>query len=501
MFFIFLHRWQDQPLHRLRSAFYATLLSIFSTGFALAAPFQHVLLLSVDGLHAEDLQWVLQQQPHSQLAQWAAQGTVFSEARTPVPADSFPGLAALLTGAPPAVTGLWYDVAYDRQLSPPGSDCTTHGTIVRYDETIDGANGGLNPELLPRDPAQHCQPVFPHQFLLVNSVFDVLHQQHLPTAWMDKHPAYEFVSGHQGNAVDDLYTPEIGANYEGKTTLNNQIARSLDKTEQYDADKIHALMQQLQGQGHDGQHPGSVPVLLGLNLQAVSVAQKLYGYLPHRLPSPALAQALLATDALLRQLQDTLSAQHLDAATLIIVTAKHGNSPINSQKIRHIEEKQLRAAIESAAPGALVHLIADDGALIWLKSATARPAVMQYLKQHHQQLGIHRVLDSQGTVLHWPANNRTPDLVLEADYGVIYGAAHTRKKAEHGGFNDEDRHVALLIRDGYPAQQIHQSVSTLQVAPTILSALGLNPEALDSVQQHLCRNLPALHWIPPARID
>ncbi len=127
-------------------------------------PLQHVLLISVDGLHASDLQRWVAAHPGSAMAGLAAHGITYTQARTPAPADSFPGLLALVTGGTPAVTGVYYDVSYDRTLSPPGSDCKARGTVVRYDESLDlpGAPYGapvLDAHELPLDPAQGCSPV------------------------------------------------------------------------------------------------------------------------------------------------------------------------------------------------------------------------------------------------------------------------------------------------------------------------------------------------------
>src|ERR1700738_3926433 len=61
-------------------------------------PAQHVLLLSVDGLHQTDLAWDIKQHPDSALAKLAGHGVQFTNAQTPVPSDSFPGIVAQATG-------------------------------------------------------------------------------------------------------------------------------------------------------------------------------------------------------------------------------------------------------------------------------------------------------------------------------------------------------------------------------------------------------------------
>ncbi len=469
-------------------AFYCFLLaaSLCSLRTMAADPFTHVVLISVDGLHAQDLQDWIAAHPDSQLALWSQQARLYSAAYTPGPADSFPGLEALISGADPQLSGLWYDVSWDRRLSPPASSCQVRGTTVRFDESLDDHQGHIDPQRLPRDPDHGCQVVWPHQYVRVNNVFSVAHQHHLRTAWMDKHPAYEFVQGPSGDAVDDLWTPEIGANFEGIAQNDNRITGSLAQTEAYDQGKMRALRFELQGRGHDGHQVAPVPALLGLNLQSVSVAQKLFGYDAAQQPTPPLQQALAFCDAQLQQLQATLTAEHLDAHTLIILTAKHGNSPIRSDRLRHIDVAQLRAAIAAAVPGALAHLTADDVALIWLHQAADAHRLRQALLAQADALGIARIIE-HGTT----PDTRTPDLIVITQPGVIYGSATTKKKAEHGGYADDDRHVALMLVDHAPGQVITSRVSTRQVAPSILQALQLPLAELDAWAREHVPVLPA----------
>ena len=58
------------------------------------------------------------------------------------------------------------------------------------------------------------------------------------------------------------------------------------------------------------------------------------------------------------------------------------------------------------------------------------------------------------------------------------------KLAEHGGFSNDDRNVLLLLSSTHlqPAT-VDGRVYTTQIAPTILSALGLDPFKLDAVRE------------------
>ena|SRR5438309_11664130 len=75
-------------------------------------------------------------------------GVTYSNASSPKPSDSFPGVLALVTGGSPVSTGIWYDDSFDRLLAPPlnnsqaalSGTCTPgvfHGAEVRLDETLD----------------------------------------------------------------------------------------------------------------------------------------------------------------------------------------------------------------------------------------------------------------------------------------------------------------------------------------------------------------------------
>jgi len=65
------------------------------------------------------------------------------------------------------------------------------------------------------------------------------------------------------------------------------------------------------------------------------------------------------------------------------------------------------------------------------------------------------------------------------------------KIAEHGGLNEDDLHVALLLSlPGIEAARIKTPVTNQQVAPTILKALGLDPDELDAVRTEDIQVLP-----------
>lgn len=167
---------------------------------------KHVLLISVDGLHALDLSTYVATHPDSTLADLSRHGVTYTNNSTSSPSDSFPGLASLVTGGSPVTTGLWYDDTYNRALSPPaltdglgnpGGNCPGKiGTNVAWDEAVDkdltrlDGGGGLNPQYLVRDANSGCKPILPHEYLRVNTIFEVVRAAGGLTAWTDKHPSY-----------------------------------------------------------------------------------------------------------------------------------------------------------------------------------------------------------------------------------------------------------------------------------------------------------------------
>jgi hypothetical protein len=459
--------------------------------------FQHVLLISVDGLHAVDLERYIDVHANSTMAQLAQQGAVYPNASTSRPSDSFPGLLSMVTGGTPRSTGVFYDDSYDRTLSPPGSNCLTKGTEVVYDESIDfdstkiDGGGGINPANLPLDGSKGCTPVYPHSFLRVNTIFEVIKAAGMRTAWSDKHPAYELVNGPSGQGVDDLYTPEI-ASTDGTTA----------GTEAYDDLKVQAILNEIDGKDHTGQHTVGVPAIFGMNFQTVSVTQKLAGagYLDAlATPSPALAGALDYVDQSLGKFVSELKKQNLFSSTVIIVTAKHSQSPIDLNQRQIISNHLIPNAVNAVQSGLLAQATQDDVALLWLTDQSKTNAVVADLSSQNQTLGIQQILagDSLKLLFQDPlSDSRSPDIIANPRDGVIYTKTTATKIAEHGGFADEDVHVGLLMAGPSvnKTNTVFTSVQTTQIAPTILSLLGLDPNALQAVQLEGTQVLPGLHF-------
>ena len=507
--------------------------------------FKHVLLLSIDGLHQVDLARFIASAPHSALARLATRGVRYDSAfvnrldGTPTnPSDSFPGLLALTTGGSSATHGGWYDVSYARDLYAYSADAPCSGapgTAVTYDESIDAddthlwgsatddtpthrvsvARSRLDVTKLPY--AKHgdaCTPVYPHQFIRTNTIFNVVKHAGLHTAWSDKHLSYELVTGPTGDGVEDYFAPDINSDPANSlipnATPGGSFTDACASTEVYDDFKVQAILNEIAGRWSDSGLPNAtdtagrpgVPAVFGMNFQAVSVAQKAAagGYVDAAgTPSSTLADALSHTDASIGKFVDALRARDLLESTLIIVTAKHGQSPIDPSLVKKVDGDAVASLVDGVAP--LAGHIEDDVALYWLKDpSTNRAAASALLVPPGDgvdplaELVMTTATDATfGAMFGDPRlDAHTPDVVVKLVHGAIYSLSK-KKQAEHGGFADDDAHVALLVSNpSLEGSVVTTEVRTKQVAPTIVRALGLDPSELDAVRIEGTRVLPNL---------
>src|SRR6201982_482684 len=215
-------------------------------------------------------------------------------------------------------------------------------------------NTSLNPGTFPVDP-RTCQPITPWDYLGDNTIFQVIHNAGLRTAWSDKHEVSASFNGpgSNGQSIDDLFSPEI----DSQAVEPNGVPYPQDDdwahidaaTKQYDGYKVQAILNEIAGHEHSAPQHGGVAAILGMNFQTVSVAEKvdspgtltknpdgtytvgpkeLAGYLPGTTtPGPLLASALDYVNAQLERMVDTIGADGLAPSTAIIITAKHGQSP------------------------------------------------------------------------------------------------------------------------------------------------------------------------------
>jgi hypothetical protein len=391
----------------------------------------------------------------------------------------------------------------------------------------------INPKSLPYhiDSNKKCMPVYPHSALKTNTIFEVVKRHGGVTAWADKHPAYDLVRGPSGAGLDDLYTPEV-TNVGG---LDNTV--SVICTHENDHLKTVGIINQIQGLTHDGKPAQGVPTVFGTDYQAVSVGQKVSHDTPDHscinpstaadaarltgqpggyvdgsgTPTDVLAYALDAVDSDLNLIVDALKQRNLYESSLIIVTAKHGQSPINPVKINkpgHFADLVAGLTAANSAEAAAIKTMNianncgsgpcgfaqdDDIALIWLQDQTQTANVAALINNHAKELFVDEVMAGDEIKLKFndPMHDeRTPDIIVQPQYGVVYTSS-TAKNAEHGGFSYSDTNVGLIVSNpDLPAQAVKTLVLTSQVAPTILTVLGIDPKELKSVRVEGTKALP-----------
>jgi Type I phosphodiesterase / nucleotide pyrophosphatase/Sulfatase len=572
-----------------------TLASSAATAQPSQPSIQHVLLISVDGMHQSDLDWYIANHPNSELARLATGGAEYTNAQTPDPSDSDPAGTGLMTGGDPKVTGIYYDDEYSHGVFPPGTTkCSgpAPGGDVIYDSPDDKLaavpdllhNGsgntfpsfdeggsiypggidknpalimnlsphpqsGLNPATYPVNP-KTCQPIQPWDYVGVNTIFQVIHNAGLRTAWSDKHAIYASFNGpgSNGMSIDDLFAPEIdsqavepnGVPYpdDGAWTDDNAA------TKQYDSYKVQAVINWINGYGHSGKGPKvGTPAIYGMNFQVVSTAEKLKsspavligpnahgkytlgpklpgGYVTangQQVPGPLLQSALDYVNNALQRMADSIQADGEAGSTAIILTAKHGQSPLNDSQLQRINDAPIIAGVNTAwaklHPGnktLVVQEADDDGLLWWLsdRSQAATAFVKNYLWTHTapavnyagqtitvQHSGLREIFAGHQAANFFGvsySDPHHPDVFGIAQVGTIYTTGS--KIAEHGGDNPGDRDVPLIVYAPgivQPGQSSHP-VETTQVAPTILKLLGLNPRDLQAVQIEHTRVLPGV---------
>ena len=494
------------------------------------------------------------------LAALASTGVNYVAANTSRPSDSFPGLMNIVSGATPRLMGVYYDVAYDRSLDgpitqtgngngPATAPCTPGsaptGFTTEYEEGIDidqsKLNGGapgasltdggiasLDPTKMDRDPKAGCAPVYPWDFVRTNTIFGVIHAAGGYTAWSDKHPAYASVAGHGGaGALNDFYSPEINSDViplPGVSTPGGMSCatvpdpssdltawtNSFQNIQCYDTLKVNAVLNWINGKDHLGTKTTQTPTIFGMNFQAVSVGQKLIegsvkgGYLDAEgTPTPSLLTNIEFADESIGEMVSEIKHRGLWESTLIVITAKHGQSPIDPNAYSAMPGKtsnglspatlisiQLHAAMPPSEDpnGSGIGSTEDDVSLLWLTEPSYTNAAVSLLESNRAETGIGQIYYGPSAALNYnlgglaPKDPRTPDIIVTPNVGVTYTGS-AKKLMEHGGFAHDDINVMLLVSNpAFKPHTVFSEVGTLQVAPSILKALGLNPSALDGVR-------------------
>jgi Type I phosphodiesterase / nucleotide pyrophosphatase len=526
---------------------------------------KHVLMLSIDGMHAVDfyncangIAGVNNGNPYCpNLAAISQTAINYVATASSMPSDSFPGLAALVTGGSPKTTGLYYDVAYDRSLDPPasttgtglaGGTCTPNaaptGTTTDYDQGIalddtklnggapgasltDGSAASIDPNKLVRNPALGCAPVYPWDFVRTNTIFSVVHAAGGYTAWIDKHASYSFVAGPGGMGLDDYFSPEVDSAVvalPGVTTSQGvscatirdangvgSWTSSFENIQCYDALKVNALLNQIAGQTHNG-GAAQVPALFGMNFQSVYIGQSVSepnvgagGYQnAAALPSTQLLSEIQFVDSSIGDIVNALKSAGLYDSTLLIITAKHGESPIDPVAYVANGSNTPATLLGTAIPSSESPLTAggigateDDVSVVWLNAGASVTAAVQLLEKNAAAIGLGEIYYGPTLALNYNVGGlgagqdpRSPDIIVTPNIGMTY-SGNTTMIGDHGGFGHDDTNVILLVANpDFKAQTVSATTRTAQVAPTIVSALGLDPQTLDAVRAEGTAVLP-----------
>ena len=204
-------------------------------------------------------------------------------------------------------------------------------------------------------------------------------------------------------------------------------------------------------------------------------------------------------------------------STLIVISAKHGQSPIDSVRYLGISTtpndpittspatilEDLLPPSESPANPNGIGPTEDDISLIWLTDSSQTASAVQMLETQspatNNIAGIGEIFSGPGiTQMFNPpglppsGDPRTPDIIVTPNVGVTYSGSG-KKLAEHGGFSHDDTNVIMLLSNpSISPSTVTSPVETYQIAPTILAALGLDPNQLTAVRIEGTQVLPGL---------
>jgi hypothetical protein len=236
----------------------------------------------------------------------------------------------------------------------------------------------------------------------------------------------------------------------------------------YDSLKVQAIINEINGMTHNGARRAPTPTLFGMNFQVVSVGEKLIesnvsmigGYLDGEgTPTQPLLKEIQFADASIGQMVQALKNRGLYNSTLIIISAKHGQSPIDSSRYLGIATKpgdpittspatileSLLPFSESPANANGIGPTEDDISQIWLSDASQTATAFSMLESQSPATsniaGIGEIFAGPaiGQLFNLPGlplngDPRTPDIIVTPNIGVTYSGSHA-KLAEHGGFS------------------------------------------------------------------
>jgi arylsulfatase A-like enzyme len=222
------------------------------------------------------------------------------------------------------------------------------------------------------------------------------------------------------------------------------------------------------------------------------------------LPGAQLLNEIEFVDSSIGEIVNALKAAGIYQNTLLIITAKHGESPIDPT--RYVADGTNTPATllsnsipfsESPLNPTGIGATEDDVSVLWLNAGASVKVAVEMLESNATAIGLGELFYGPTLALNFNVGGlgagqdpRSPDIIVTPNIGVTYSGS-TTMIGDHGGFGHDDTNVILLVANpSFTAQTVAATTRTAQVAPTILQALGLSPQALDAVKAEGTEVLP-----------
>jgi hypothetical protein len=127
--------------------------------------------------------------------------------------------------------------------------------------------------------------------------------------------------------------------------------------------------------------------------------------------------------------------------------------------------------------------------VLWLRQDASVTDAVALLERNAAAIGLGEIFYGPSLAVNFAVGGwqpgqdpRAPDIIVTPNVGVTYSSS-TTMIGDHGGFGHDDTNVLMLVAyPGFAAQTVSDAATTMQVAPTIVNALGLDPAALDAVR-------------------
>ncbi|HUI77801.1 MAG TPA: alkaline phosphatase family protein [Bryobacteraceae bacterium] len=221
--------------------------------------------------------------------------------------------------------------------------------------------------------------------------------------------------------VDDYYAPDINSNivplpgvlaangFDCSTLSNNgnDWTTDFDSVKCNDQLKVNAVLNWINGRTHLGNLGGQVPIVFGMDFQAVSVGEKLVigtrkgGYMDAAgTPTTDMLNEFKYVDAAIGQMVSALKAAGLFSQTTIIITAKHGQSPIDTNRFFPIPGPSGSNGMPPSSilgpaflPDSEINQIGsteDDISLLWLSPGASVTNAVSLLESNATAAGLGR---------------------------------------------------------------------------------------------------------------